>query len=163
MDNINTNQFLTLDLQRFSLDNNKYKTPFLYETWTWEGDESVLPYKWVNLIKNSNLFSLKDEAEFNKMKNYLKEKYYGTNHFDKNSFFFITYRSEVAACAYLNAENDYSIDFFLVNNKHKDKHVEDGLFALVYNRANSLKVQKIKINLELTNISCEYFKFIGFI
>ena len=74
MDNINSKQFLYLDLESFAFDNNKYKTPFLYETWTWEGDESVLPYKWVNLIKNSNLFSLKDETEFNQMKNYLKEK-----------------------------------------------------------------------------------------
>lgn len=163
MDNIDNKQFLHLDLESFAFDNNKYKTPFLYETWTWEGDESVLPYKWVNLIKNTNLFSLKNETEFNQMKNYLKEKYYATNHFDKNSFFFITYRSEVAACAYLNAQNDYSIDFFLVNNKHSDKYVEDGLFALVYNRANSLKVKKIKINLELTNISSDYFKSIGFI
>ena len=80
MDNIDNKQFLHLDLESFVFDNNKYKTPFLYETWTWERDESVLPYKWVNLIKNTNLFSLKNETEFKQMKNYLKEKYYATRY-----------------------------------------------------------------------------------
>jgi hypothetical protein len=32
----------TLDLAEF---NREAKTPFLYETWNWEGDESVLPFK----------------------------------------------------------------------------------------------------------------------
>lgn len=36
------NTLVVLELSKY---NEEYKTPYLYETWTWEGDESVLPYK----------------------------------------------------------------------------------------------------------------------
>lgn len=164
-------QLLELSLENYTIDKNKFKIPFLYETWTWEGDESVLPYKWTNLIKTSNLsisidssnqLNLHKEADFNNMKGYLKEHYYGKTNFDKQSFFFITYRSDVAACAYIDVNHDNTIDYFLVNQKHIGKNVEEGLMYLIFNRAKNLKINKIKVNTTLTNIPSSFFKEIGF-
>ena len=154
---------MKLNLEKFNFNENKYKIPFLYETWTWEGDESVLPFKWIDLIKNSDLLEKKNEQyDFDKINNYLKDNYYGLNTFDKLSFFFITNRSEVTGCAYLNKLN-CSIDYFLVNKKFFGNGVENGLFNLIYNRAIELKLNSISINLELTNINENFFNEIGFI
>lgn len=154
---------MKLNLEKFNFNENKYKIPFLYETWTWEGDESVLPFKWIDLIKNSDLLEKKNEQyDFDKINNYLKDNYYGLNTFDKLSFFFITNRSEVTGCAYLNKLN-CTIDYFLVNKKFFGNGVENGLFNLIYNRAIELKLNSISINLELTNINEKFFNEIGFI
>ena len=154
---------MILNLEKFNFDDNKFKIPFLYETWTWEGDESVLPFKWIDLIKNSELLEKKNEQfDFDKINNYLKDNYYGLNTFDKLSFFFITNRSEVTGCAYLNKLN-CTIDYFLVNKKFFGNGVENGLFNLIYNRARELKLNSISINLDLTNINENFFKDIGFI
>ena len=154
---------MILNLEKFNFDDNKFKIPFLYETWTWEGDESVLPFKWIDLIKNSDLLEKKNEQyDFDKINNYLKDNYYGLNTFDKLSFFFITNRSEVTGCAYLNKLN-CTIDYFLVNKKFFGNGVENGLFNLIYNRAIELKLNSISINLELTNINENFFNEIGFI
>jgi hypothetical protein len=154
---------MKLNLEKFNFNENKYKIPFLYETWTWEGDESVLPFKWIDLIKNSDLLEKKNEQyDFDKINNYLKDNYYGLNTFDKLSFFFITNRSEVTGCAYLNKLN-CTIDYFLVNKKFFGNGVENGLFNLIYNRAIELKLNSISINLELTNINENFFNEIGFI
>ena len=154
---------MKLNLEKFNFNENKYKIPFLYETWTWEGDESVLPFKWIDLIKNSDLLEKKNEQyDFDKINIYLKDNYYGLNTFDKLSFFFITNRSEVTGCAYLNKLN-CTIDYFLVNKKFFGNGVENGLFNLIYNRAIELKLNSISINLELTNINENFFNEIGFI
>ena len=156
------NNLLKLDLTKYIFDPSKYKTPTLHETWKWEGDETVLPYKWVNLIKMSNLFENKNQTfHFETVKSYLKENYYGTNNFDKSSFFFITYRSEVTGCAYLD-KNSGKIDYFLVNKKHFGKEIENGLFSLIYKRAKEIELQTIYINMDLTNINEEFFYEIGF-
>jgi N-acetylglutamate synthase-like GNAT family acetyltransferase len=154
------NNILCLDLSKFIFDSSKYKTPYLYETWTWEGDESVLPFKWVDLVRSSDL--LKEKYNFEKVKLLLKEKYFSKKNFDKKSFFFITYRSECSGCCYMDTNNNNKIDYFLVNNKHKEKKVEYGLFNLIYNRAKELNINKIYIDLNLTNINRNFFEEIGF-
>jgi hypothetical protein len=160
---MNQNNLLTLDLTKFTFDQTKYKTPTLHETWKWEGDETVLPYKWVNLIKMSNLYENKGETfNFEIVKKYLRDNYYGSNNFDKLSFFFITYRSEVTGCAYLD-KNSGKIDYFLVNKKHFGKGIENGLFSLIYKRTKEIGLNTIYINMDLTNISEEFFTDIGFV
>ena len=156
---------LCLDVNSYQIDKNKYKTPFLYETWTWEGDEHVLPYKWVTLIKLAKMNGFKDltqEKAFNEVKEMLKGSYYGKDNFDRLSFFFITCRSEVTGCAYLNVNNDNVIEYLIVNPKHFGKGVEKGLFSLIYNRAKALNIGEIKVDLEKTNIGKEFFEEIGF-
>jgi len=96
---------------------DKWKTPFLFETWNWEGDETVLPYKLLYLTKLSPISSLYSEA---KLKEILRNNYYNNSKFDKKSFFFITHRSDTAGCVYLNykqEENIFVIDFLIVNGK----------------------------------------------
>ena len=46
------NNLLKLDLTKYIFDPSKYKTPTLHETWKWEGDETVLPYKMGKFNKN---------------------------------------------------------------------------------------------------------------
>lgn len=154
-------KILYLDLRNFPLDEEVYKIPFLYETWTWEGDESVLPYKFTSLVRSSRLYGgqLDSESEFESFKKMLKEEYFGLKTFDKLSFFFITHRSDVTGCAYIN---NGIIDYFLVAEKHLKKGVENGLFSLVYNRAVKLGLTRLGIRLDLTNINEEFFRQIGF-
>ena len=154
---------MILNLEKFNFDENKFKIPFLFETWNWEGDESILPFKWIDLIKYSELLEKKNENfDFDTINIYLKDNYYGLNSFDKLSFFFITNRSDVTGCAYLN-KNDGLIDYFLVNKKFFGNRVEYGLFKLLYNRAIELKLNSISINLDLTNFKEDFFYDIGFI
>ncbi len=132
----NSNLYIDISLKNNSSVIDKLKTPRLYETWTWEGDQTVLPSKWVDLIKQSGLNICAD-------KSYLKEKYYGSENFDKKLFFFITHRSETAGCVYCTkySENvdksdsnlykyQFKLEYLIVNNKHITKGVENGLIGL---------------------------------
>ena len=44
-----------MDLTKFEYNSETFKIPHLHETWTWEGDESVLPYKWAEIISKSEI------------------------------------------------------------------------------------------------------------
>ena len=153
---------MSIDLKNFKYSKEEYKIPYLHETWTWEGDESVLPYKWAEIIRRSEILEKKgQEFDLDNVKKYLKANYYGTQDFDKLSFFFITYRSQVMACSYFNNKTN-TIDYFLINPKDFNKGVENGLFSLLYKRIIALNKEKIFINLDNTNISEEYFVKLGF-
>ena len=181
--NKNLSTLYSLDITNF-LDSNesdnsnsiKFKIPRLYETWNWEGDLSILPNKWLDLIKNSDL-SLKNEI--NKTKEYIKSEYYNNEKFDKKSFYFLTHRSEVAGCFYLNKfnfENDsniiYCIEFLLLNiKKHANKGVEEGLIGLAIKRAIELicnnkekfsEINSIYLDLSTSNININKLEEIGF-
>ena len=118
----------TLEFYELELENKSKlsKTPFLYEVWNWQGDESILPYKvyyisltkWMDLIKKANL-------DYDS--NYIKQNYYSSDNFDKDSFLFITHRSEVAGCCYLNLNNANTIEFLLLNPKHSNKVIRINL------------------------------------
>ena len=56
---MNKNNIMVLNLEKFIFNENYFKIPFLFETWNWEGDESVLPFKWIDLIKYSELLQKK--------------------------------------------------------------------------------------------------------
>ena len=153
---------MSIDLKNFQFSSDIFKTPYLHETWTWEGDESVLPYKWAEIIRRSEILEKKgEEFDLDKVKKYLKTNYYGLDDFDKLSFFFITYRSKVMACSYFNIRTN-TIDYFLINPKGFNKGLENGLFSLLYKRIIALKIDKIYINMDNTNISEEYFEKLGF-
>ena len=153
---------LFLDVSNLTYSSDIFKIPHLHETWTWEGDESVLPYKWAEIISQSEILQKKGkEFDLESVKKYLKENYYGLDTFDKLSFFFITYRSKVMACSYFNTKKN-TIDFFLINPKELNKGLENGLFSLIYKRIIGLKITKIYINMDNTNVSIEYFLNLGF-
>jgi len=158
-------KLLVLDLR--SNFNSELKTPRFYETWTWQGDLTVLPDKWMSLIKSSSL-----EID----RNYLKENYYSNPKFDQKSFFFLTHRSETAGCVYLNRyrsdtdteADEYHIEFFLVNNKkHLGKGVEEGLLSLCIKRAFEIEnlgtLNRIFLDTSTSNIEVSKLKTLGFI
>ena len=109
-----------------------------------------------------NIYFYNENFDFDKINIYLKDNYYGLSSFDKLSFFFITYRSEVTGCAYLD-KNSGKIDYFLVNKKHFGKGIENGLFSLIYKRTKEIGLNTIYINMDLTNISEDFFTDIGFV
>jgi hypothetical protein len=128
-----------LDINFFNSD--KWKTPFLFETWNWEGDETILPYKLLQLAKLSKILSQFSSEE--KFKEYLKLNYYMHSDFDKKSFYFITHRSDTAGCVYVSfskEEKCYIIDFLIVNDKkYKNKGIEEALINLAIKRAIELE------------------------
>ena len=153
---------LFLDVSNLTYSSEIFKIPHLHETWTWEGDESVLPYKWAEIISKCEILQKKGKSiDLDSIKKYLKDNYYGLDSFDKLSFFFITYRSQVMACSYLNTKTN-TIDYFLINPKEFNKGLENGLFSLLYKRIIALKIDKVFINMDNTNISKEYFLKLGF-
>ena len=160
MEKINNKLFL--DLSKLDYSPETFKIPHLHETWTWEGDESVLPYKWAEIISKSEILQKQGkEFDLESVKKYLKDNYYGLDSFDKLSFFFITYRSQVMACSYFNVKTN-TIDHFLINPKGFNKGLENGLFSLLYKRIIGLNIKKIYINMDNTNVSKEYFLNLGF-
>jgi len=127
---------------------NEWKTPFLFETWNWEGDETILPYKLLQLAKLSNIQSQFSSEE--KFKDYLKLNYYMQSDFDKKSFYFITHRSDTAGCVYVSfskEEKCYIIDFLIVNDKkYSNKGIEEALINLAIKRAIELDKNKNDID-----------------
>jgi hypothetical protein len=128
-----------LDINKFNPD--EWKTPFLFETWNWEGDKTILPYKLLQLAKLSKIaYQFSSEEKF---KEYLRINYYMHPDFDKKSFYFITHRSDTVGCVYLNyskEEKSYIIDFLIVNDKkYKNKGIEEALINLAIKRAIELE------------------------
>jgi hypothetical protein len=73
------------NLQTTSLPETQ--APFLCEIWNWQGDTSVLPYKWVEVLSSVS----GDESAYDTK--VLKQTYVSSPSFDPNAFFFLTYRS----------------------------------------------------------------------
>ena len=157
-----SNAILSLNLNGFKFEPEAYKIPALHETWIWEGDESVLPYKWVHMIQICGLYEKKGEKfELDKVKKKLKDEYYSTSSFDKANFIFITSRSQVMACAYLDKETK-TIEYFLINPKGFGRGEENGLFSLLYKRCLELKIKDVGIKLDNSNVDERYFRGLGF-
>ena len=78
--------------------------------------------------------------------------------FDKKSFFFITFRSETAGCAYLDKD---IIKYLLVNKKHFNKGVENALIKLCINRLleKDKKVSLIFLDRNTTNLDLDKLLF----
>ncbi len=143
-----------MEADRFSLNITKEieecKNPPLIEIWNWEGDVSILPFKWLDLIRNTGISVDKN------IKEDLKINYYDNSDFDQKSFFFITSRSDTLGCAYL--END-TIIYLLVNKRHVGKGVENSLVKLCAKRlkeknenATSIFIDKSTTNVDLVKL-----------
>lgn len=158
-----SNPYLIL---KINLENNntpEYRTPLYYESWLWEGDKSVLPYKWTELINDSKI-SIPGIKEYSNLDEYLKKNYYKNPDFDERSFLFITHRSHTAGCAYLDKNN--VIKFLLVGKNHKNKQVEHSLISRAIKRAiersNGDKEIELKVDLSLTNVEKAVLEIFGF-
>lgn len=153
---------LVIDLKEFYILDNK--VPSRYETWNWEGDESILPYKWIELIQKAKI-----ELNSDNIKQYLKENYYDNDKFNKQLFFFITHRSEVAGCVYYNLLNN-TIEYFLINLKHLNKGVEEALISLINRKIQEnddfkkelTNLNYINLDLKTTNVDLNILNKLGF-
>ena len=152
-----------MENDKFSLNISKEilecKNPSMCEIWNWEGDLTILPFKvklilikWIDLIKNSGISYDKN------IKEYLKINYYENKDFDKKSFFFITFRSDTAGCAYLDKD---TIKYLLVNKKYFNKGVENTLIKLCLNKLieKNEEVSLINIDRNTTNIDIDKLIF----
>ena len=171
MENNNNNNVNSLKLninpQSYTIPENR--VPLYYETWIWEGDTSILPYKWVELIKDSKI-KIKELDSDSNLENFLKKNYYKNSEFDEKSFFFVTHRSQTAGCAYLDKNN--RLKFLLVSKNHQNKKIEHSLITRVIKRAiekfeeneeNSKKNIEIFVDLDTCSVEEKIFEEFGFL
>jgi hypothetical protein len=72
------------------------KIPFLYEYWNWVGDTSILPTKWLELLKKHD--SQSRSTTFSGItRDLLINRYVRDSKFDPQGFFFLTTRSETVS------------------------------------------------------------------
>lgn len=159
----NSNSYLCL---KINLENNnipEFRTPIYYESWVWEGDKSVLPYKWTELINDSKI-NIPEIKDYSNLDDFLKKNYYKNPDFDERSFLFLTHRSHTAGCAYLDKNN--IIKFLIVGKNHKNKQVEHSLISRAIKRAiekskGNMEIE-VKVDLVLTNVEKAVFEVFGF-
>lgn len=109
------------------------KSPDLCEIWTWQGDTSILPFKFESVL---NAVAMpKDHIGFGSQKfNHadLKKEYIDRKEFDPEGFFFITYRSTAIGLAVTIKNNEeWTIPFLTAIPGYNGKGVENCLLNLV--------------------------------
>merc|ERR1711957_439147 len=103
------------------------QVPSLSEVWTWQGDTSVLPFKFESILNaasdNEELFVAKE----------LSQKWCKGSDFDPNGFFFITYRSQAIGLTFAKEiqNGEYEIPYMVAVPSHLNKGVEQALMVLV--------------------------------
>lgn len=130
-----------------------HSIPQFFETWNWVGDESVLVFKWMDLITKSKLNEQKS-SDWSIEK--LKAKLIENENFDKKSFFFITHRSDTAGIAYIDMKK--TIKFFLINPKYSEKKVEHALITLLINKAQKMGITEIEFDQDTSTYKLDYLK-----
>jgi len=113
------------------------RAPFLYEVWNWEGDPSILPIKWFELLQKHDQQAA--TAKFSNIsKDFLVQNYINNEHFDPKGFFFITHRSECVAGLLAWPKGEIcEIKTFAVLNSHWNKGVPESIVALALNYAKN--------------------------
>ena len=109
---------------------------FLYEVWNWVGDTSILPIKWFEFLKRVDAKAGTDTFA-HVSKEYLLRTYVTQPLFDPDGFFFITTRSEVAACVLVWPVNEQECELkeLAISPAHEAKGVGYSLVALALNYA----------------------------
>ncbi|TNV77950.1 hypothetical protein FGO68_gene5615 [Halteria grandinella] len=120
------------------------QAPFLCEIWNWQGDTSVLPYKWVEVLSS---VSGSETAYDSKT---LKQSYVSSPQFDPNAFFFLTYRSHaIGLClVWPTPDGQFEIKHLCSVPSHRGKGVEECLLglALKYCKGKGAKEVTIKFD-----------------
>lgn len=81
------------------------EVPQLYELWTWEGDETVLPFKWEKGLEDSGGCAARESRGLQP---------WNDSGFDRESIFFITHRSETCGVAAVLPNNESRSDAVVV-------------------------------------------------
>mmetsp|Transcript_33783 Transcript_33783/g.41766 ORF Transcript_33783/g.41766 Transcript_33783/m.41766 type:complete len:133 (-) Transcript_33783:278-676(-) len=117
------------DLVLTSLDNiPQMQTPSLCEIWNWQGDTSVLPYKFESVLNSASTEAIYEHAA-------LKQQYVKSERFDPEGFFFLTYRSNAIGLtlAYRCTDDPscFELPYLVCVPNHRNKGVESALLALI--------------------------------
>ena len=98
------------------------------EIWNWQGDTSVLPYKFESVLNAASTEQIYAHSA-------LKNEYVKSDRFDPDGFFFLTYRSNAIGLtlAYRSTEepNTFELPFLVCVPNHRNKGVEKALLALI--------------------------------
>jgi len=116
--------------------------PDFFEQWSWEGDTSVLPFKWRSGLEECGLENSAPE---------LSRPWESAN-FDPNSIFFLTQRSQTAGGALLlpSLREDQSLVAVLwVHPNHRRTGVGRCLLRLCLHRAWQLHRRRVSCDLSL--------------
>lgn len=118
--------------------------PFLCEIWNWQGDTSVLPYKWVEVLSSAS----GNESAYDTKS--LKQTYVSSPQFDPNAFFFLTYRSHaIGLClVWPSSVGQYEIKHLCSVPSHRGKGVEECLLGLALKYCKSKGAQSVIINFD---------------
>ena len=104
------------------------QTPSLCEIWNWQGDTSVLPYKFESVLNAASTEAIYAHGD-------LKQEYIKSARFDPDGFFFLTYRSNAIGLtlAYRCEDdpNTFELPFLVSVPNHRNKGVEKALLALI--------------------------------
>ena len=110
------------------------KTPDLCEIWTWQGDTSILPFKFESVLNSAA--TEPDYVGFGKnvfSHTELKATYIDNKGFDPNGFFFLTYRSQPIGLtlALPQTGDTWEVPFLAIVPNYYGKGVEQCLLHLV--------------------------------
>ena len=111
--------------------------PFLCEMWNWEGDLTVLPHKWAEVLNED----LGEEVFDSKQ---LKENFVQKPEFDPLAFFFITSRSNALGSILSWPTNEPGV-YDILNLASKQSRTEGVEKALVLLSLNYLKKKGAKL------------------
>ena len=143
------------DLVLSSLDTiPEMQTPPLCEIWNWQGDTSVLPYKFESVLN--------DSSTKNEMYNHetLKAEYIKSARFDPDGFFFLTYRSNAIGLtlAYraVDDQSTFEIPYLVAVPSHRNKGVEKALLALILEYCKKKGGSRVVLKGAPSNLQASY-------
>lgn len=122
--------------------------PFLYEIWNWVGDTSILPIKWLELLKKSD--SRSSSSTFSEVTKESLLEYVRSPNFDPYGFFFLTTRSETTGgvIVWKTSEKSAELKFLAVLPEHRSKGVGDSLIMLAKQYAYQKGIDKLYVEAE---------------
>ena len=129
-------------------------TPPLCEIWNWQGDTSVLPYKFESVLNSSST----DPEKYDPQQ--LKQEYVQSARFDPDGFFFLTYRSNAIGLTLAFPSQDdpttFEVPFLVAVPSHRNKGVEKALLALILEYCKNKGGKKVVIKSPTPNLAASY-------
>ena len=130
------------------------EVPYLCEIWNWQGDTSVLPFKFESVL---NAASIEPEA-YSHTK--LKQTYVSDERFDPMGFFFLTSRSQAIGLTFAfkseTDEDTFEIPYLVCVPKHKEKGVEQALLSLILTYIKQKGGKRVVLKAPAQNLIAAY-------
>ena len=133
---------MVIDLE--TVEVAKSETPYLCEIWNWQGDTSVLPFKFESILNSAS-----EEPE-KYSHSALKKEHIDQAAFDPEGFFFLTSRSNAIGLTYAIPMPDdattYRVPYLVSTPCHKKEGVEQCLLALVLKYCQSKGAKRVTVD-----------------